>query len=75
MILYGIVGALFSYCVALVFKTPLAAFAAVAAYQAVMFMVGVFFLRLGDHELTIDVIAAVCGGVFVDADLCQAVVC
>ena len=39
IILYGIVGALFSYCVALIFRTPLAAFAAVAGFQAVMFMV------------------------------------
>ena len=39
IIIYGIVGALFSYCVALIFRTPLAAFAAVAGFQAVMFMV------------------------------------
>jgi hypothetical protein len=39
MILYGIVAALFAYCVALIFRTPLAAFAAVAGFQAVMFMV------------------------------------
>lgn len=37
--LYGITGALFSYCVSLV-ASPLAGFAVVAGYQIVMFIVG-----------------------------------
>ncbi|KAF9011286.1 hypothetical protein BDQ17DRAFT_1298756 [Cyathus striatus] len=38
MVLYGIAGALFSYCVSLIVASPLAAFAAVAGYQVVMFI-------------------------------------
>ncbi|PCH34380.1 nucleoside triphosphate hydrolase protein [Wolfiporia cocos MD-104 SS10] len=38
LVLYGIVGALFSYCVSLVVTTPLAAFAASAGYEVVMFI-------------------------------------
>ncbi|KAJ6606797.1 hypothetical protein B0H10DRAFT_1819461 [Mycena sp. CBHHK59/15] len=38
MVLYGIAGTLFAYCVSLVVVSPLAAFAAVAGYQIVMFM-------------------------------------
>ncbi|KAJ7083365.1 hypothetical protein B0H15DRAFT_785012 [Mycena belliarum] len=38
MVLYGIAGTLFSYCVSLVVVSPLAAFAAVAGYQIVMFL-------------------------------------
>lgn len=41
MVLYGITGALFSYCVSLAVTTPLAAFAAVAGYQVVMFIVSI----------------------------------
>jgi ATP-binding cassette subfamily A (ABC1) protein 3 len=41
LVLYGIVGALFAYCVSLLFVSPLAAFAAVSGYQLVMFMVSV----------------------------------
>lgn len=41
MILYGIAGALFAYCVSLLVTSPLAAFAAVAGYQIVMFVVRV----------------------------------
>ena len=37
--LYGIVGALFSYCVSLAVASPLAAFAASAGYQVIMFIV------------------------------------
>jgi len=37
-VLYGIVGALFSYCISLAVPSPLAAFAASAGYQAVMFL-------------------------------------
>lgn len=39
MVLYGITGALFSYCVSLVVTSPLAAFAAVAGYQVIIFVV------------------------------------
>lgn len=39
MVLYGVTGALFAYCVSLAMTTPLAAFAAVAGYQVVMFIV------------------------------------
>ncbi|KAJ7083358.1 hypothetical protein B0H15DRAFT_422992 [Mycena belliarum] len=38
MVLYGIAGTLFAYCVSLVVVSPLAAFAAVAGYQIVMFL-------------------------------------
>ncbi|KZT02088.1 P-loop containing nucleoside triphosphate hydrolase protein [Laetiporus sulphureus 93-53] len=38
LFLYGIVGALFSYCVSLAVTSPLAAFAASAGYQVVMFI-------------------------------------
>ncbi|KLO20603.1 P-loop containing nucleoside triphosphate hydrolase protein [Schizopora paradoxa] len=37
--LYGIAGALFSYCVSLVAQSPLAAFAIVAGYQVIMFII------------------------------------
>ena len=36
---YGIVGALFSYCVSLIMSSPLTSFAAVAGYQIVMYVV------------------------------------
>ena len=39
MVLYGITGALFSYCVSLAVTSPLAAFAAVAGYQIIIFVV------------------------------------
>ncbi len=39
MVLYGIAATLFAYCVSLVVSTPLAAFAAVTAYEIVMFLV------------------------------------
>ncbi|OSD01210.1 P-loop containing nucleoside triphosphate hydrolase protein [Trametes coccinea BRFM310] len=38
LVLYGIVGALFSYCVSLVVTSPLAAFAVSAGYQVIMFV-------------------------------------
>lgn len=38
LVLYGIVGALFSYCVSLVVTSPLAAFAASAGYQVIMYI-------------------------------------
>ncbi|KAJ3561814.1 hypothetical protein NP233_g9967 [Leucocoprinus birnbaumii] len=38
MVLYGITGALFSYCVSLAVTSPLAAFAAVAGYQIIIFV-------------------------------------
>ncbi|KAJ6601121.1 hypothetical protein DFH09DRAFT_1020416 [Mycena vulgaris] len=38
MVLYGIAGTLFAYCASLVVVSPLAAFAAVAGYQIVMFL-------------------------------------
>ncbi|KAJ7655360.1 hypothetical protein B0H17DRAFT_1099089 [Mycena rosella] len=38
MVLYGIAGTLFAYCVSLVVVSPLAAFAAVAGYQFIMFL-------------------------------------
>ncbi len=48
MVLYGIVGALFSYCVSLAVTSPLAAFAAVAGYQVIMFVVSVIVFLLGN---------------------------
>lgn len=44
MVLYGIAGTLFAYCASLVVVSPLAAFATVAGYQIVMFLVLLFFL-------------------------------
>ncbi|PIL31168.1 ATP-binding cassette transporter [Ganoderma sinense ZZ0214-1] len=38
LVLYGIVGALFSYCVSLIVASPLAAFALSAGYQVIMFV-------------------------------------
>ncbi|KAJ7239752.1 hypothetical protein B0H12DRAFT_1204157 [Mycena haematopus] len=38
MVLYGIAGTLFAYCASLVVTSPLAAFAAVAGYQFIMFL-------------------------------------
>ncbi|KAI0756145.1 P-loop containing nucleoside triphosphate hydrolase protein [Daedaleopsis nitida] len=48
LVLYGIVGALFSYCVSLVVTSPLAAFAMAAGYQVVMFI-----LYLAGYLLTL----------------------
>ncbi|KAI0321250.1 hypothetical protein OF83DRAFT_1100473 [Amylostereum chailletii] len=39
LVLYGIAGALFAYCVSLATTSPLAAFAVAAAYQIIMFTV------------------------------------
>ncbi|CDO76478.1 hypothetical protein BN946_scf184615.g4 [Trametes cinnabarina] len=48
LVLYGIVGALFSYCVSLVVTSPLAAFAMSAGYQVIMFV-----LYLAGYLLTL----------------------
>ncbi|KAK0217586.1 hypothetical protein EDD85DRAFT_990713 [Armillaria nabsnona] len=48
MVLYGIAATLFAYCVSLVVSTPLAAFAAVTAYEIVMFL-----LYLAGYLLTL----------------------
>ncbi|KAF9235154.1 hypothetical protein BU15DRAFT_78325 [Melanogaster broomeanus] len=37
LVLYGVVGALFAYCVSLFMKSPLSSFAVVAGYQIVMY--------------------------------------
>jgi hypothetical protein len=39
MVLYGLAASLFSYCMSLLTTSPLAAFAAVAGYQVIMFIV------------------------------------
>ena len=39
LVFYGMASALFSYCVSLIVNSPLAAFAASAGYQVVMFVV------------------------------------
>lgn len=41
MVLYGITAILFAYCGSLIVASPLAAFAAVAGYQVIMFVVSV----------------------------------
>ncbi|KAF8204260.1 hypothetical protein K438DRAFT_1670421 [Mycena galopus ATCC 62051] len=48
MVLYGIAGTLFAYCASLIVTSPLAAFAAVAGYQIVMFLLYIagYFLVL-----------------------------
>ncbi|GLB43544.1 putative ABC-2 family transporter protein [Lyophyllum shimeji] len=48
MVLYGITGALFAYCVSLLVASPLAAFATVAGYQVIMFV-----LYLSGYLLTL----------------------
>ncbi|KII94244.1 hypothetical protein PLICRDRAFT_132803 [Plicaturopsis crispa FD-325 SS-3] len=48
LVLYGIVGALFSYCVSLFTSSPLAAFATSAGYQIIMFL-----LYLSGYLLTL----------------------
>ncbi|EGN93723.1 hypothetical protein SERLA73DRAFT_97671 [Serpula lacrymans var. lacrymans S7.3] len=48
LVLYGIVGALFAYCISLFTASPLAAFAAVAGYQIIMFI-----LYLAGYLLTL----------------------
>lgn len=49
--LYGIVGALFSYCVSLVVTSPLAAFALSAGYQIIMFVVRLCLAPLWNPRL------------------------
>ena len=39
MVLYGIAGNLFAYCITLLVKSPLGAWAAVAVYQIIVFLV------------------------------------
>ncbi|KAJ3534775.1 hypothetical protein NM688_g7082 [Phlebia brevispora] len=62
LVFYGIASALFSYCVSLVVSSPLAAFAASAGYQVVMFVLYTadYLLILtyakstmADHEMTV----------------------
>ncbi|KAI3622160.1 nod factor export atp-binding protein i [Moniliophthora roreri] len=48
MVLYGIAGTLFAYCMSLVVSSPLAAFAAVAGYQIIIFV-----LYLAGYLLTL----------------------
>ncbi|KIK35268.1 hypothetical protein CY34DRAFT_592022 [Suillus luteus UH-Slu-Lm8-n1] len=48
LVLYGVVGALFGYCVSLFMSSPLSSFAAVAGYQIVMYI-----LYLGGYLLTL----------------------
>lgn len=48
MVLYGIAGALFAYCISLAVKSPLAAFAATAGYQIIYFLVGFLYFFLLD---------------------------
>lgn len=46
MVLYGIAAALFAYCISLAVGSPLAAFAAVAGYQFIVFVVRTSVLLL-----------------------------
>ncbi|KAH7886313.1 hypothetical protein F5I97DRAFT_2027968 [Phlebopus sp. FC_14] len=48
LVLYGIVGALFAYCVSLFMSSPLTSFAAVAGYQIIMYI-----LYLAGYLLTL----------------------
>ncbi|EIW87313.1 P-loop containing nucleoside triphosphate hydrolase protein [Coniophora puteana RWD-64-598 SS2] len=48
LVLYGITGALFAYCVSLMMTSPLASFAAVAGYQIIMYI-----LYLAGYLLTL----------------------
>lgn len=50
LVLYGITGALFSYCVSLITTSPLAAFAAVAAYGVISFVVSGTNIMLIDRR-------------------------
>lgn len=57
MVLYGVTGALFAYCISLAMTTPLAAFAAVAGYQVVMFIVSAAMIFIANACLINDFIA------------------
>lgn len=48
LFLYGIAGVLLAYCGALITSSPLAAFAAVAGYQVIIFVV-CFFLNISKY--------------------------
>lgn len=49
MLLYGLAGTLFAYCVSLFVTSPLAAFAAAAGYQVIMFLVRILRSQLQLH--------------------------
>jgi ATP-binding cassette subfamily A (ABC1) protein 3 len=51
LVLYGIVGALFAYCISLFMSSPLTSFAAVAGYQIIMYIVSAETRRMerGTH--------------------------
>jgi ABC-type multidrug transport system ATPase subunit len=48
LVLYGVVGALFAYCVSLFMSSPLTSFAAVAGYQII-----IYIMYLGGYLLTL----------------------
>lgn len=67
LVLYGITGALFSYCVSLITESPLAAFAVVAGYQVIMFIVR--FLTAIPMPIFNEYSTAVCGGLSLDVNI------
>ena len=44
MLLHGMTGTLFAYCVSVIITSPVAAFASLAAYQIVVYAVGLSLL-------------------------------
>ena len=53
MVLYGITGTLFAYCITLVLTNSLAAFAVLAAYQIIIFGVCLTSFRLVDISISL----------------------
>ena len=72
MVLYGITGTLFAYCVTLVLTNSLAAFAVLAAYQVVIFGVcRSLRFALVHHNILLLSTLALPSGVPLSADLRQ----
>jgi hypothetical protein len=62
-VLYGVVSALFSYCISLFMASPLSSFAVSAGYQVIMFVVS---FRIVWSGLLVDQVAAVPRGISPD---------
>ena len=67
LVLYGFAAALFSYCFSLFTSSPLAAFAAVAGYQAVMFIVRA--AARPNIRILLNLLLGLLGGLFGDSDV------
>ena len=69
MVLYGITGTLFAYCVSLVLTNSLAAFAVLAAYQVVIFGVCRLYFAVVHPDILLLSALALPGSVPLGADL------